>query len=313
MNITERILGVYQDCVKAGLEVKLNLWSKGGNEYFSFSRTPGPQTQSQSWKRRMRRKKALGTPYREARSRETPVCEEGRKRAPYFDKTTTELRPLNLERPVNPTYSEVVKTVKSFKSPAVYKANVTPCSKVQNVQSVSSPQRNKTPQPNPVSPSPTQIPQIDGGNSATPEHPETEPSSLDTHENVSSLPTIHDSTHPTSSVNRNLNPILFLTIPEGYEFTPFDIDTSFIYQICKPHGEINKIVMIERYRVYHALVEFKSAENALEAKTIPDNTERFPGEPWLTTLNVEFSFQKKLKIEENIRVEIARDFTKNPM
>ena len=38
MNITERILGVY--CVKAGLEVKLNLWSKGGNEYFSFSKTP---------------------------------------------------------------------------------------------------------------------------------------------------------------------------------------------------------------------------------------------------------------------------------
>ena len=40
MNITERILGVYLDCVKAGLEVKLNLWSKGGNEYFSFSKTP---------------------------------------------------------------------------------------------------------------------------------------------------------------------------------------------------------------------------------------------------------------------------------
>ena len=86
MNITERILEVYQDCVKAGLEVKLNLWSKGGNAYFSFSKT-----QSQSWKRRMRRKKALGTPYTEARSSETPVCEEGRKRAPYFDKTTTEL------------------------------------------------------------------------------------------------------------------------------------------------------------------------------------------------------------------------------
>ena len=61
------------------------------------------------------------------------------------------------------------------------------------------------------------------------------------------------------------------------------------------------------------LVEFKSAENALEAKTILDNTELFPDEPWLTTLNVEFSFQKELKIEENIRVEIARDFTKNPM
>ena len=310
MNITERILEVYQDCVKAGLEVKLILWSKGGNDYFSFSKTPGPQTQSQSWKRRMRRKKALGTHYTEARSSETRVCEEGRKRVPYFDKTTTQLplKPLNLERPVNATYSEVVKTVNSFESPAVYKANVTPCSKVQNVQSVSSPQRNKTPQPNPVSPSSTSIPQIDGGHSATPEHPETEPS-----DDVPSLPTIHDSTHPTPSVNTNLNHILFLTIPEGYEFTPFDIDTSFIYQICKPHGEINKIVMIERYRVYHALVEFKTAENALDAKTILDNTELFPDEPWSTTLDVEFSFHKELKIEENIRVEIARDFTKNPM
>ena len=114
-------------------------------------------------------------------------------------------------------------------------------------------------------------------------------------------------------MNTNLNHIIFLTITEGYEFTPFDIDTSFIYQICKPHGEINKIVMIERYRVYHALVEFKTAENSLDAKTILDNTELFPDEPWSTTLDVEFSFHKELKIEENIRVEIARDFTKNPM
>ena len=26
------------NCVKAGLEVKFNLWSKGGNEYFSLSK-----------------------------------------------------------------------------------------------------------------------------------------------------------------------------------------------------------------------------------------------------------------------------------
>ena len=106
---------------------------------------------------------------------------------------------------MDPTYSEVVKTVKSVKSPSEYKANVTPCSKVQNVQSVSSPQRNKTTQLNPVSLSSTPIPQIDGGHSATPKHPETEPFSQGKHENVSSLPTIHDSTHPTSSVNRNLH------------------------------------------------------------------------------------------------------------
>jgi len=28
------------NCVKAGLKVKFNLWSKGGNEYFSFSKKP---------------------------------------------------------------------------------------------------------------------------------------------------------------------------------------------------------------------------------------------------------------------------------
>ena len=71
-------------------------------------------------------------------------------------------------------------------------------------------------QPNPLSA--TQIPQIDCGNLATPKNPETEPSSLDTQENVSSLPTIHNLTHLTSTVNTNLYPVLFLSIPEGYEF-----------------------------------------------------------------------------------------------
>jgi len=74
------------------------------------------------------------------------------------------------------------------------------------------------------------------------------------------LPSIHDLTHLTSTVYTNLYPILSLTIPEGY-----------------------------------GLVEFKSAENALEAKTILDNTELFPDEPWLTTLNVAFSFQRARK------------------
>jgi len=75
----------------------------------------------------------------------------------------------------------------------------------------------KTPQPNPASHSSTPIPQIDGGYAATPEHPKTEPFFLETHDNVSSLPTLPDSTNPTSSVNANLNPILFLTIPKRYE------------------------------------------------------------------------------------------------
>ena len=71
--------------------------------------------------------------------------------------------------------------------------------------------------------------------------------------------------------------------------------------------------MFERYRVYHALVEYKTVENALDAKTTLDNTELFPDEPWSTTLDVEFSFHKELNIEENTRVTVARDFTKNLM
>ena len=61
------------------------------------------------------------------------------------------------------------------------------------------------------------------------------------------------------------------------------------------------------------MVEFKSAKNALDAKTILGNTELFPDKPWSTALDVEFSFHKELNIEENTRVTVARDFTKNLM
>ena len=37
MSITLHILKLYQECVKAGLEVKVNLWSREGNKYFSFT------------------------------------------------------------------------------------------------------------------------------------------------------------------------------------------------------------------------------------------------------------------------------------
>ena len=50
MSFTPRILEIYQDCVKAGLEVKLNLWSSEGNKYFLFTKSPELQKQSQSRK-----------------------------------------------------------------------------------------------------------------------------------------------------------------------------------------------------------------------------------------------------------------------
>ena len=39
MSFTLRIQELYQNCVKARLEVKLNLWSREGNEYFFFTKS----------------------------------------------------------------------------------------------------------------------------------------------------------------------------------------------------------------------------------------------------------------------------------
>ena len=74
MSFTLLILKLYQDCVKAGLEVKLNLWSREGNEYFSFNKSLEFKEQSQSRKRRRRRRRAQAT--RDETSLKVPISEE---------------------------------------------------------------------------------------------------------------------------------------------------------------------------------------------------------------------------------------------
>ena len=64
MNFTLRILELYQ----------LNLWSREGNEYFSFTKSPEFKKQSQSRKQRRRRRRAQAT--RDAASLKVPISEE---------------------------------------------------------------------------------------------------------------------------------------------------------------------------------------------------------------------------------------------
>ena len=80
MSFTLRILELYQDCVKAGLEVKLNLWRREGNKYFSFTKSPELQKQSQSRKQRRRRRRAEAT--QDATSLKVPISEERLMRTP---------------------------------------------------------------------------------------------------------------------------------------------------------------------------------------------------------------------------------------
>ena len=55
MKITDQLLELYNVCVIAGLDLKLNLWTRDGDEFFSFSRLPGfkhqkTRTRSRRWR-----------------------------------------------------------------------------------------------------------------------------------------------------------------------------------------------------------------------------------------------------------------------
>ena len=62
MNITYRLLELYKAGVNSGLDLKLHLWSRDGQEFFSFTCLPGhrhKETYSSSQKRRWRRERYL--------------------------------------------------------------------------------------------------------------------------------------------------------------------------------------------------------------------------------------------------------------
>ena len=51
MRITHKLLELYREGVDLGLDIKLNLWTKDGEEFFSFSRVSRPD-----YRRRSRRR-----------------------------------------------------------------------------------------------------------------------------------------------------------------------------------------------------------------------------------------------------------------
>ena len=58
MELTKRLLCIYEDCIRSKIDVQLNLWSRGGEEFFSFQRTQEKSsTQSRTRKRNHRRRK----------------------------------------------------------------------------------------------------------------------------------------------------------------------------------------------------------------------------------------------------------------
>ena len=65
MKITDQLLELYNVGVNAGLDLKLNLWTRDGDEFFSFSRLPGFKHQKPRT-RRSRRWRNYG------RARHTP-------------------------------------------------------------------------------------------------------------------------------------------------------------------------------------------------------------------------------------------------
>ena len=61
MRITHKLLELYREGVDLGLDIKLNLWTKDGEEFFSFSRVSRPVN------RRRRRNRGVMSTLKEVR------------------------------------------------------------------------------------------------------------------------------------------------------------------------------------------------------------------------------------------------------
>ena len=112
MEIRTRLLDLYQGCVQSGLDVSLNLWVKGGEEFFSFSKTKpqshfvqrwterSSQTADRNWRRRKRiaelssaGSRKVGTPqagFHEARNPQAGSREAGTPQAGSHEAGTPE-------------------------------------------------------------------------------------------------------------------------------------------------------------------------------------------------------------------------------
>ena len=107
MSFTHHVLGLYRECLQAGVEVELKLWFREGIEYFNFSKLQAPWSQSLRTRRRRRKRikrrtcentnhnvtapleeRFMRAPQSEERSMSVPQSEERCMRLPQSDESS---------------------------------------------------------------------------------------------------------------------------------------------------------------------------------------------------------------------------------
>ena len=92
MSFTHQVLGLYRECLQAGVEVELKLWFRGGIEYVNFSKLQAPWSLRTQKRRRLRIRRRTGdkpnhhvTTQLEDIFMRVPQSEERSMRAPQFE------------------------------------------------------------------------------------------------------------------------------------------------------------------------------------------------------------------------------------
>lgn len=100
--------------------------------------------------------------------------------------------------------------------------------------------------------------------------------------------------------------ILFMTVDNAQ----FPITTEVIYQICSPHGQILRIVIIRR-AMPQCLVEFQNVDSAARAAAALHGADIYSG---CCTLSVEFSATPTLNVRRNddTTMDYTADFQNGP-
>ena len=91
MSFTNQVLGLYRECLQAGVEVELILWFRGGIKYCNFSKLQASWSLRTQKRRRIRIRRRIGdkpnhhiTTQSEDISMTAPQSEERSMRAPHF-------------------------------------------------------------------------------------------------------------------------------------------------------------------------------------------------------------------------------------
>lgn len=116
--------------------------------------------------------------------------------------------------------------------------------------------------------------------------------------NRQEISTPGDSAHHNEG--QGTTPIILITVVNVN--LPVSLDN--IYQICKPYGDIMKIITFTKRLDYQALVEFGSVESAFNAKLNLEGKDLFQG---CCHIRVGFSKRKTLVVKQNDHK--SRDFT----